>query len=369
MKSFLSRTNQSNRIMITLVQKNLAFLVLGVLFIAHQYSFAQSKDFNVAVIGFYNFENLFDTLDTPDKDDVEFLPSGSYNYNSKIYWDKLGKLSDVVSEMGTDLSPDGPAILGLAEIETNLPLNDFVKQPKVASRNYQVVYHDGPDKRGVDVALLYNPKYFDLNYSKSINVNICGADTLKNFYSRDILYVNGLLDGELIHVMVNHWPSRRGGEASTDDLRKHAACVCKTIADSILTKDPKSKIFIMGDLNDDPNNESVKKIIGAKKDKDAVTSKGFFNPWWNFYSRGFGTTAYQDAWGLFDQILLSEGVLNKKYGGYFYYQPKIWNPDFIKTKTGQYKGYPMRTFEGTDYNGGYSDHFPVVVYLLKEKVK
>lgn len=329
--------------------------------------FAQEKEYKIAAIGFYNFENLFDTLDTPDKDDYEFLPGGLRRYDSATYWDKLDKLSDVVSRIGTDITPDGSAILGCAEIETDIPLNDLVKNPKIAARNYQVIYRDGPDKRGVDVAMLYQPKYFTPENIRSVSVNICGTDTLKDFFSRDILYVKGKLDGETIHVMVNHWPSRRGGESTTNPLRKHAACVCMAISDSIMASDASAKIIIMGDLNDDPNNESVRKVIGAKKDKDKVAKGGFFNPWWSYYSKGIGTTAYNDAWGLFDQIIVSEGWLKPSSDKFFFYQSKIWNEDFMLTKTGQYKGYPLRTYDGDTYAGGYSDHLPVVLYFVKEK--
>jgi len=336
--------------------------------VAHESNIvAQKTEYKIAAIGFYNFENLFDTLDTPDKDDIEFLPDGLRRYNSTTYWDKLDKLSEVVSRMGTDLTPDGPAILGCSEIETEIPLHDLVKNPMLANRNYQVIYRDGPDKRGVDVAMLYQPKYFTPEDIHSVSVNICGRDTLKDFFSRDILYVMGKLDGETIHIMVNHWPSRRGGEATTNDLRNHAACVCKTISDSILARDSAAKILIMGDLNDDPNNESVRKVLGAKKDKKKVSTGGYFNPWWSYYSKGLGTTAFNDSWGLFDQILVSEGWLNPAENNFYYYRSRIWNEDFMLTKTGQYKGFPLRTYEGDMYAGGYSDHLPVVLYFIKEK--
>jgi hypothetical protein len=327
--------------------------------------FAQKQSFKVACVGFYNFENLFDTIDSPDTDDSEFLPNGKRNWTTEVYMDKLKNLDRVVSELGTDLTPDGVAILGIAEIENRLVLEDFVKQEKVASRNYQIVHYDSPDERGIDVALIYQPKYFTLTGSRPIPLLIYGSDGERNL-TRDILHVSGLLDGEPLHVLVNHWPSRRGGEAATAPYRKSAALVCKNVKDSLLAIDPNVKVIVMGDLNDDPNSPSVKNVMDAKAKKKDVQPGGFFNPMYAYFKEGFGTMAYQDAWSLFDQIIISEGLVNENQAGYRFHKAQVHNKPYLIQKTGQYKGYPFRTFDFDNYIGGYSDHFPVYLYLVKK---
>lgn len=343
----------------------LVFLPFLLLLLAFQPLFSQKQQYKIASVGFYNFENLFDTVDSPDTDDSEFLPNGKRNWTTEVYKDKLKNLDRVVSELGTELTPDGVAILGVAEIENRLVLEDFVKQEKVASRNYQIVHYDSPDERGIDVGLIYQPKYFTVTASRAIPLIIYGTDGERNL-TRDILYVSGLLDGEPIHVMVNHWPSRRGGEAATAPYRNAAALVCKNIKDSLLTIDPNAKVIVMGDLNDDPNSPSVKKVLDAKAKKEDVRPGGFFNPMYAYFKEGLGTMAYQDAWSLFDQIIISEGLLNEKQAGYRFHKAQVHNKPYLIQKTGQYKGYPFRTFDFDNYIGGYSDHFPVYLYLVKK---
>lgn len=326
---------------------------------------AQERQYKVACIGFYNFENLFDTLDTPQKYDEDFTPEGSYRYNTKIYLEKLGNLAQIVSEIGTDITPDGAAILGVAEVENRKVLEDFAQQPLVRDRNYQVVHYESPDERGIDVALLYQPKYFKVLSSHNYEVEIFDSNGERD-YTRDVLRVSGLLDGEEVHVMVNHWPSRSGGEARSQPLRVAAAKVAKSIADSLRQANPNAKILIMGDLNDDPSNVSVEEVLQAKDKESRVRTGDMFNPMYEYYKKGIGTLAYRDAWNLFDQIILSKGLLDKQVGGCQYYKAQIINKPYLYQKTGQYKGYPYRTFAGSTYLGGYSDHFPVCVYLVKE---
>ncbi len=323
---------------------------------------APQERFKVACIGFYNFENLFDTLDSPDTDDAQFLPDGEYKYTGKIYWEKQDHLSDVISQLGTDLTPDGPAILGVAEIENRIVLEDFVKQPRVAKRNYQIVHFDSPDDRGVDVALLYNPKYFKVTNAKPVRADLT---SLGGYDTRDILLVSGIFDGDPLHVMVNHWPSRRGGEETTRPFRNKCAGICKAMADSILQADPTAKIVVMGDLNDDPVNASVAEVLGAKQKIKQVAPGGYYNPWIEFYKQGIGTMAYRDAWSLFDQIILSHQFLPENQKGYRFHKARVFNKPFLLQKSGNFKGYPFRTYVGSQYIGGYSDHLPTCVYLIK----
>lgn len=319
------------------------------------------KSYQVGCVGFYNFENFFDTLDTPGKYDEEFTPTGGYHYDSKIYWDKIDHLARVVSELGTEVTPDGVSILGVAEVETQSPLEDFVKNPRIKARNYQIVHYESPDERGIDVALLYQPKYFKVLASRPVPVPLPNND-----FTRDILFVSGLYDGEPLHILVNHWPSRSGGEAASQPLRNLAATICKGIVDSLQQADPNAKIIIMGDLNDDPISPSVRQILDAKAKKEQVKPGGLFNTMYEFYKKGIGSLAYQDSWNLFDQIIISQSLINPKLGGFQFYQSHIYNMPYMSQQTGQYKGYPLRTFVGTNYMGGYSDHFPTYIFLVKE---
>lgn len=339
------------------------FLLLALLPL---FASAQQKQYKVACIGFYNFENLFDTLDTPEKYDEDFTPEGSYRYNTKIYLEKLSNLDRIVSEIGTDITPDGAAILGVSEIENRKVLEDFVQQPRVKSRNYQIVHHESPDRRGIDVALLYQPKYFRVLSSKNHEVELYDGNG-ERVYTRDVLLVSGVLEDEPLHVLVNHWPSRSGGEARSQPRRVAAANVCRGIADSLRRENPNAKIIIMGDLNDDPTNASVEEVLSAKGKTSQVRNvEDMFNPMYELYKQGIGTLAYRDAWNLFDQVILSKGLINNRISGYQYYRAQIVNKPYLYQKTGQYRGYPHRTFAGTTYIGGYSDHFPVCVYLVKE---
>lgn len=324
-------------------------------------------DYNVVAVGFYNFENLFDTVDDPENwGDDEFLPTSGKNWNQEKYQEKLGHLASVVKELGTELTPDGVAILGVAEVENRQVLEDFAKQKSVASRNYQVIHFDSPDHRGIDVGLLYNPKYFKPINQKSIPLNTIGynGDSLK---TRNILYVSGILDGDTVHVLVNHWPSRRGGEAASSPLREFAASVNKKIVDSLKQVRSNPKVLIMGDLNDDPINPSVTKVLNAQKKIQKTKAGGFYNPMYEFYQKGIGSNAWRDSWNLFDQIILSYGLVNKKEPGYSFYKAKVHNKKYLTQTFGQYQGYPFRTWVGNTYLGGYSDHFPVYVYLIKPK--
>jgi hypothetical protein len=341
-----------------------AFTIIILIFFS-SISFGQKKDYKPLVIGFYNLENFYDTVNNTMVNDEEFLPGGPRNYNTSIYLDKVNKLATVISQMGTEINPDGPAILGVAEVENDTVLNDLVQHKLISKRNYKIVHYDSKDIRGVDVGLLYNPKYFIVEASDKLFVELPGGSK-DSYFTRDVLWVRGRLDGETIHVYVNHWPSRVGGEVRSAPARAAAAMVCKKHMDSIAKADGFQKVVIMGDLNDDPVSPSVAKILNAKDRTEEVMKGGLYNPWSDLYRKGIGTLAYQDAWGLFDQILITYPWINKKQEGFFYYQPHIFNKEYLVENRGRYKGYPMRTWDGNSYRGGYSDHFPTYLVFLKK---
>ena len=320
---------------------------------------AQKKQKEIACIGFYNLENLFDTIDNPEKRDGDYTPNGKNKWTEDKYKAKLFNMAHVISLIGKEGCKEGFSLLGVSEVENRKVLEDLIAEPALVNRNLQIVHYNSPDKRGIDVGLLYNPKQFKLIESKSFRLNAFrnDGDTL---FTRDQLLVTGLLDNEKVHVIVNHWPSRSAGEKLSRPSRNAAADLTRSICDSLSKADPLAKILIMGDLNDDPFNESVKKHIGTKAKISEMSSDYFYNPWEHILAKGFGTLAYRDTWNLFDQILLSNPLIDKKTKGYKFLTSKIFKKKFMIQQTGRYKGYPKRR------EGGYSDHFPVYIYLVRD---
>lgn len=341
--------------------------LLGLLLTAGSLFAQPGSEYKVASIGFYNLENLFDTIDSPTTNDADFLPQGRLYWNTEKYLSKLANMSKVVSQLGTELSPDGVVLLGVSEIENRKVLEDLVVQPDLAARKYQIVHYESPDERGVDVALLYQPKYFQVLGSLAAPVPLKDPKTGVVDYTRDILYVAGKFDGEPIHVMVGHWPSRRGGEAGSGWMRAAAASVCKHLSDSIKTQDPNAKIVIMGDLNDDPDNKSVAQVLKARRSADNLESDELYNPMYDLYKEGNGTLAYKDSWDLFDQMIVSKGFVNKPIGGWQLYKAHVFRQPWMLQTEGAFRGYPFRTFVGDIFINGYSDHLPVYLYFLKRK--
>jgi Endonuclease/Exonuclease/phosphatase family len=328
----------------------------------------QKKDeYKIASIGFYNLENLFDTIDSPTTNDVDFTPTGRLSWNTPKYISKQANMAKVISGLATELTPDGLAILGVAEIENRKVLEDLVVQEAIKDRNYQIVHYDSPDERGIDCGLLYNPKYFAVMASKTLPVALKDPKTGIVDFTRDILYVAGMFDGEPLHIMVGHWPSRRGGQANSDPARAVAAGVCRQNADSILAANPNAKIVIMGDLNDDPDSPSLAKVLEAKGDTKQVKTGGLYNPMYDHYKKGDGTMAYRDAWSLFDQVIVSQPFVSKKAGGWQYYKAIVYRQPWLLQTDGAFRGYPFRTFIGDIFIDGYSDHLPVYLFFLKKK--
>jgi len=345
---------------------NIYSLFITVLVLIGNSVTAQQKQYTVAVVGFYNVENLFDTINQSNVNDEEFTPTGANLYTPTVYLDKLSKLEQVISDIGTEVSPDGLSVLGLAEIENETVIQDLIKQPKLKPRNYQYVHYNSPDVRGVDVGLIYNPKYLKVISSQSLNVPLKNSDGTPR-HTRDLLYVYGMYNGEPMHFFVNHWPSRRGGEEASAPGRALAAQTAKTCIDSIMKDNPNAKVILMGDLNDDPVSPSVEKVLMANGNKEKVKQSGLYNPWMSYYKDGIGTLAYNDAWNLFDQIIVSEAFLPSKQSGFFLHKSNIYKKEFMIQNSGRYKGYPKRTYDFSVYLGGYSDHFPTYLVLLKEK--
>ena len=341
----------------------LKFLAIALFFISLTPNSGFSQEYVPACIGFYNVENLFDTIDNEDVKDSEFTPGSSKLWNSERYRDKLDKLAKVIGDLGSDVHPDGLIAVGLSEIENRGVIEDLINTKPLKERNYAIVHHDSPDKRGVDVGLIYQPKYFKVYNHKSYTLTIEGKD---DFFTRDQLVVSGVLENDTIHLLVGHWPSRRGGEKKSRPLRMAAAELGRTIIDSLFALNEDANIMYMGDLNDDPTDPSVKRNLRTVAEQDKARNGRLFNPMAALHEKGIGSLAYRDTWNLFDQIILSPNLVDKSNGDYNYFGARVYNKPYLLQTDGNYAGYPFRTYVGDNYMGGYSDHFPVFVILVRE---
>jgi predicted extracellular nuclease len=341
---------------ITMFKKHTLIFIISLL-LACSFSYAQKT----AVIGFYNVENLYDTEKDPFADDSEFLPNGAYQWTQERYQNKLKNLSFAISEI--EKEQGGVVVLGVCEVENEIVMNDLVAQEFLKPYNYKVAHHDGPDYRGVDVAFIYQGERFEFISQKAHTLTIPNNP---RFRTRDQLLLVGVLDKtDTLYLIANHWPSKRGGEARSNPLRMAAAKLTKSIVDSILNINKNAKVIIMGDLNDNPNAKSITVGLNAKGKTKEVTKYDVFNPMWKMYQDGIGSYAYRDSWDMIDQILVSYALLNPKPNTYKYISAHVFSPNFLKTKTGPYQGYPFRSYGGGNYQGGYSDHFPVYIVLKK----
>ena len=346
--------------------KHFFFAVIGVL-LAFLPASAQKK-YSVYGVGFYNQENLFDTCHDEGKRDYDFLPTGSYKWNAMKYNHKLSNMSRALADMGTDVLPNiGCAIIGLAEVENSKALDDLIAQPALSARNYQYVHIEGPDRRGIDCALLYNPSLFSVKNTRLVPyVQKLKKDSA--FYTRGFLTVSGTLADENVAVIVCHLPSR----FSESFYRELGAEQVKAIKDSLLNDDPNCKVFVMGDMNDDPIDKSMAGILKGKANIKDVNEGDMYNPWYNILVKeGVGTLLYQGSWNLFDQILVTPNLLNKDdkkdFSSLKFWKNQIFKRDYLFQTEGKYKGSPKRTTAGGVWLNGYSDHLPVVIYLVKEQ--
>jgi hypothetical protein len=354
--------------MIKAMKKIFTFITFSLLMILTVFSQSKEKKYHIRTIAFYNLENLFDTINDVTIND-EASPIMELKANrSKVYWDKIDKLGSTIAQIGADMANTSPAIIGVSEVENLSVLEDLVKSKHLVKKEYGIIHYDSPDKRGIDVALLYQKKYFKPVFHEVFNPNIY-RDNFKVF-TRDQLLVSGYLDDELIHIIVNHWPSRSGGEAKSRPLREKAAYQNTKIIAQIREKDSDAKILTMGDFNDEPINASFKEVLKTKSNKSEVEELDIYNPYEEMFRKGYNTLGYRDTINLFDQILISESLLDKgekDFSTYKMFKAMVFNKRFLTIRKGQYKGYPFRSFSNGGYTGGYSDHYPVYMYLIKEK--
>ncbi|WP_213524231.1 endonuclease/exonuclease/phosphatase [Nonlabens sp.] len=318
-----------------------------------------SQSFEQYTVAFYNVENLFDAIKDIQVLDKDFTEFGHKNWTENRYQKKLKKISEAISKIGFEFTGKLPAIVGLAEVENKKVLHDLIMQPKLAPKKYDYIHYNSADERGIDVALLYDTRVFKLGYSEPIVIELKNKEGVLEA-TRDILYVEGVLAGTPVHIYINHWPSRRDGAEATDAKRVEVA---SQLIQHIEIKDPNKKridphldineahhVIIMGDFNDDPENNSIKK---------GILPQGFDNitaPLKKFHR---GTLNHQFKWNLFDQIIISESLHNHVSGSLYFYKADIFDGIMLREWKGKYRGQPARTFVGGNYKGGYSDHFPV----------
>ncbi len=347
------------------------------------FHFGQSKKYKIHTVAFYNFENFYDTIDDAFTNDDEWTPNGAQHWTMKKYQQKLKNLARVLSEIGTPENSNAPVLIGGAEIENRGVLEDLIKEPKLQELDLGIIHFDSPDKRGIDVALLYQKKYFRptsfsniplIIYKKNIpkkeeildveDEEIEVKKEIKNrVFTRDQLLVSGFLEDEEIHIIVNHWPSRSSGEKATSLFREAAGKLNRKIIDSLQQINPKAKVLTMGDFNDGPLNNSIKLGLEAKGKKSEVKEFGIFNPFEELENKGLGTIAYRDYWSIFDQIIITESFIKSDFSTYQFWKAGIFNKPYLIQNAGKYKGYPLRN---TLTEVGFSDHFPVYIYLIKE---
>lgn len=311
---------------------------------------------NIHTVAFYNVENLFDTINDPYTLDDEYTPNGRRRWDKKRYNLKIKKLSSVIAQLGTNLSPYPPAILGLVEVENSRAIKDLIQHRNLAKFDYSFVHYDSPDERGIDVALIYRKKFFELIFSKTYHLDLTDEEGNLD-YTRDLLVVTGKFNGELLHILVNHWPSRRKGvEITEPDRIKAAKLVRRAIAD-LEKKENNPKLIIMGDFNDDPTSLSVKNYL---------VTDNLYNPMESLFDRGIGTLCYNKKWNLFDQIIFSRNFFDET-SKHTFLHAEVFNKEWLKIRKGKLKGSPFRTYIGPWYKGGFSDHFPVYVYFQKDE--
>ena len=339
---------------------------------------AQKKPQN-HVIGFYNLENLFDIYNDPVKNDEEFLPEGKNKWTEAKYRKKVQNMAKVIRSMKEE-NGVWHTLLGVSEIENRLVLEDLVWDEQIREANYQIIHYDGPDRRGVDVALLYKPEVFTFLDSESIPFTFEGSsiDWIQSkeerdyFRTRDILMVHGLIDGEHFAIYVAHLPSRAGGKKGGNQLRDRGGEIMYNHAMEMQKKYPGIKIVCMGDMNDNPTDPSMAEYLHGREFMEEVTDTDFFSPFTSMLKAGFGSLAYQGVWSIYDLLLVNNALAHPQDGTFGLlqlhkkgYYGRIYNPKFLTNQSGQYKGTPFRTFSNGAFIGGYSDHYPTYIVITK----
>ncbi|WP_298531372.1 endonuclease [uncultured Algibacter sp.] len=310
---------------------------------------------DMQTIAFYNLENLFDLKNNRHTNDNDFLPTSVKKWTPKRYGNKLRKLSYAISNIGRRETGKHPALVGLAEVENAKVIEDLLRSKHLEDYNYGFVHFDSLDERGIDVALLYDKNVFKVLTSEPFTIELTDEDGSAD-YTRDILLVSGLLDSQEVHVVVNHWSSRREGEKETEPKRMASSHQVGEIISNLKSDNVDAKIIVIGDFNDDPHSKSIKNL---------VDNFGIYNPFETLRAYNRGSVKHRRQWFLFDQVLISTNFFKSSDNQFEFFKANIFDEDFLKLFKGPFKGAPFRTYVGKKYKGGYSDHFPVYAILKK----
>jgi len=333
-------------------------VILVVLFLfLNNISFPQEKN-NWETVMFYNTENLFDTFDDPNTNDNQFLPDGEKHWNFKRLQKKLNRIFQVIVASGEGRLP---AVIGLCEVENNNVLELLLNNTPLGKLGYKYIHKDSPDKRGIDVAFLYNNNSFKPISYRCITIS-SKEHPLK---TRDILYVNGIIQKDTIHFYINHWPSKFGGAIETKESRALAASLLKNDLSSLSDEKSLKKVIIMGDFNVSPSDESLINILGASKFDLNPHPEKLYNLSLDLSEKGIGTNKHGYQWIMLDQIIVSGKLLIEK--GVFAKAEcfKVISFPFLLEKDKNNLGTkPFRTYLGFKYHNGFSDHLPVTCKLL-----
>lgn len=309
----------------------------------------------VCKIAFYNVENLFDTINDPHTNDNAYLPTSKLQWTGSRYRKKINALAEVIQSLEA-------SIVGLCEVENAKVLNDLVHADKLKNAGYSYIHADSKDRRGTDVALLYKKSLFTPMTIRSVSIER-QFEKVK-IRTRDILLVSGILHPDTVHILVNHWPSRRGGGKS--ELQRVAmAMLTREIVDSLLWTNSKSKLLIMGDFNDEPEDASIREMLLAQEPSVASRQDALLNPFYRTVSENIGSHRYRNTWYMYDQIIFTPNLVANP-GGWRYVSKSasVFHPAWLHYK-GVYSNGPFRTYLSGKYLGGYSDHFPVMLTFEK----
>lgn len=346
-------------------QKSITNTVLGslaALLVVFGIPYLKGKDKNTSeserIIGFYNVENLFDTTHDAGKSDGDFLPDGMYEWNEEKYQIKLHNIATVIKEMAQK-NGRYHSVIGLAEVENDHVLADLVACSEIAEAQYSAVHFEGTDGRGIDVAFLYRPSEFKLLDSKVIRYATG---------TRDALMIRGTLDDEMFAFFVAHLPSRR--DDKNEQGRLLGARTVYNEAMSLQKRFPGIKIAVMGDMNDNPGDESMVGELHGRNSVNAAETD-FFDPFLEMHEDGHGSEEYRGEWNLFDIIMVNSALADQNSEGYRIqkagdgYWGTIFNADFLTQQSGRYAGTPLRTFSGSKFLNGYSDHYPTYIKISR----
>lgn len=310
---------------------------------------------------FYNLENLYDCNNDPATNDDDFTPEGKMHWTPKKYYRKLDNIADVVMQFRNEFG-QYPAILGVSEMENDKVLADLVERGRIKRAGYSFVHYESGDERGADVGMIYDPNRFKVTGSDHVKLRLRNH---REFLGRDILVVWGMLEGEQFIFYICHWPSRRGDVGKHIGFRRAGAETVRDHSKELQAEIGPSKVVIMGDMNDEPGDDSLHMLLGACEDVNNVPSGGFYNPFFRPWKFGYGSSMFKGRWKMFDNIIVSENLVHapdsefgiSMIGGHHSYG-MVYSRRFLLKPNGS----PKRSFDGTHFNqNGFSDHLPVLV--------